>query len=379
MIVARFTRIESSFAGRSAGVAKESRERSAGLVAVVTGASSGIGRSLAVRLGAAGYRVGLIARRRDELEAVTASIAAAGGAAVAAVADVGDRAALRGAVALVDGRFGPVDVMVANAGFGAPTRLDPLNTADVEQTMRVNVLGVIYSVEAVLPGMLARRRGHLLAVSSLAAFKGLPGESAYCASKAAVNAYMEGLRIALRKKGVVVTTICPGFVQTPMTPMDSATPFMISADAAAGRIARLIVGRRGGVHRFPLLDVALDVADRPASRCGSSRGWSRVEDGPLPAGTEGAAMIDLALKMLLDEKARFAAHGARCRLCRGAGAGAGRSLLRPARERQHHDRSARCRPVDHCATRRTSTSAIRSPRAMCSGCVRCRAWRGPTT
>jgi short-subunit dehydrogenase len=100
--------------------------------------------------------------------------------------------------------------------------------------------------------MLERRRGHLLAVSSLAAEKGLPGESAYCASKAAVNVYMEGLRIALRSKGVVVTTVCPGFVQTPMAPMDAAlTPFLMSADAAARRIARLIARRRGGVVRFP--------------------------------------------------------------------------------------------------------------------------------
>ena len=179
----------------------ESPIRRVGPVAIVTGASSGIGRALALRLGADGYRVGLIARRRDELEARPRAIAAAGGTAAAAVADVGDRAALRAAVAEVESRLGPVDVMVANAGFGVPTRLDPLNTADVEQTFRVNVLGVIYSIEAVLPGMLARGRGHLLAISSLAAFKGLPGESAYCASKAAVNAYMEGLRIALRTAG----------------------------------------------------------------------------------------------------------------------------------------------------------------------------------
>src|SRR5262249_18965510 len=154
-------------------------------------------------------------RRADELEAAAAAIAAAGGVAIAAVADVSDRAALRAAVALLESRLGPADVLVANAGFGAPTHLDPLNTREVEQTISVNVLGVIYSFEAVLPAMLARGRGHLLAISSLAAFKGLPGESAYCASKAAVNAYMEGLRIALRGKGVVVTTVCPGFVQTP--------------------------------------------------------------------------------------------------------------------------------------------------------------------
>jgi len=92
----------------------------------------------------------------------------------------------------------------------------------------------------------------LLAVSSLAAFKGLPGESAYCASKAAVNAYMEGLRIALRARGVAVTTVCPGFVATAMTPMNSAAPFLMSADAAARRIARLITRRKSGVVRFPL-------------------------------------------------------------------------------------------------------------------------------
>jgi len=221
-------------------------------VAIITGASSGIGRALALALGSRGYRVGLIARRPSELDAVALMIAASGGAAVPAVADVGNRASLRDAVAEIERLLGPVDVMVANAGFGAPTRLDPLNTPDVEQTFRVNVMGVVYSIEAVLPGMLARRRGHLLAISSLGAFKGLPGESAYCASKAAVNTYMEGMRIGLRSKGVVVTTVCPGFVDTPMTPMDSATPFRMSADAAARRIARLIVGRRGGLVRFPL-------------------------------------------------------------------------------------------------------------------------------
>jgi short-subunit dehydrogenase len=220
-------------------------------IAIVTGASSGIGRALALRLAALGYRVGLIARRGDLLEAAAAEIEAGGGTAVAAVADVGDRAALRAAVAEIELRLGPTEVMVANAGFGAPTRLDPLNTAEVEETFRVNLMGVIYSVEAVLPGMLARGRGQLLAISSLAAYKGLPGESAYCASKAAVNVYMEGLRIRLRSRGVVVTTICPGFVRTPMTAMNSAMPFIMTADEAARRIARTIARRKGGVVRFP--------------------------------------------------------------------------------------------------------------------------------
>ena len=221
-------------------------------VAIVTGASSGIGRALAVQLGAAGYRLGLIGRRGVELDATAETIVAAGGTAFAAVADVGDRHGLHAAIGSLADQLGPVDVMVANAGFGTPTHLDPLNTADVEKTIRVNVMGVIYSIEAVLPGMLARRRGHLLAVSSLAAFKGLPGESAYCASKAAVNAYLEGLRISLRKKGVMVTTICPGYVRTPMIPMNSGTPFIMTAETAAARIMRAIVKKKGGVVAFPL-------------------------------------------------------------------------------------------------------------------------------
>jgi short-subunit dehydrogenase len=230
-----------------------SSKSSRGPVAIVTGASSGIGRALALRLGAEGYRVGLIARRRTELEAATDLIGAAGGTAACAVADVGDRAALRAAIASVESRLGPVDAMVANAGFGTPTHLDPLNTPEVEETIRVNVLGVVYSIEAVLPGMLARKRGHLLAISSLAAFKGLPGESAYCASKSAVNAYMEGLRIALLRTGVLVTTVCPGFVTTPMSQMNTAAmPFEMSADQAARRIARMIARRRGGVQCFPI-------------------------------------------------------------------------------------------------------------------------------
>ncbi len=97
-----------------------------------------------------------------------------------------------------------------------------MNIGEIETTFRVNVLGVIYSIEAVLPGMLRRKSGRIVAVSSLAAYKGLPGESAYCASKAAVNAYMEGLRIELRETGIRVATVCPGFVDTAMNDMDAA-------------------------------------------------------------------------------------------------------------------------------------------------------------
>ena len=147
--------------------------------------------------------------------------------------------------------LGPVDLLVANAGVGAPTLLDPINVHDVEKMFRVNVLGVVYAIEAVLPAMLQRGRGHLAAVSSMAAYKGLPGESGYTASKAAVNTYMEGLRIQLRDRGIAVTTICPGFVKTPMTAVNNfKMPFLLEADDAARRIVRRLK-RRKKVFNFP--------------------------------------------------------------------------------------------------------------------------------
>ncbi len=220
-------------------------------VAVVTGASSGIGWALAKELAAQGCKVGLLARRRQPLERLAAEIAAAGGSAAVAPADVGDRAGVGAAVEEVRGRLGPIDLLVANAGVGAPTLLDPMNIADVEKQFRINTLGVVYAIEAVLPEILQRRKGHLAAVSSLAAWKGMPGESAYCASKAAVNTFLEGLRIHLRDRGVLVTTICPGFVRTPMTEVNEfKMPWLLEADDAARRIVRALARRRK-VYNFP--------------------------------------------------------------------------------------------------------------------------------
>src|SRR2546422_11681653 len=137
--------------------------------------------------------------------------------------------------------LGPVDLLIANSGVGQPTPLEPQDVPLVETMFKVNTLGVIYAIEGVLPQMLQRGRGHLAAVSSLAAYKGMPGESAYCASKAAVNVYMEGLRIQLRPRNIFVTTICPGFVQTPMTVVnDFPMPFLMPVERAAQKIVKAL-------------------------------------------------------------------------------------------------------------------------------------------
>ena len=222
-----------------------------GQVAVVTGASSGIGRSLAMVLAAEGCAVGLVARRLGPLQELAELVRRAGGTAAVATADVGLREPTLAAIRGLGERLGPIDLLVANAGVGMPTLLDPMNIGDVEAMFRVNVLGVVYAIEAVLPEMLRRGRGHLAAVSSLGAYKGFPGESAYCASKAAVSTYMEGLRIHLHGRGIAVTTLCPGFVATPMTaPNTFSMPWVMDADEAARRIARSLHRRRKVVN-FP--------------------------------------------------------------------------------------------------------------------------------
>lgn len=223
----------------------------AGRVALVTGASSGIGWELAKRLAREGCKVGLVARRADPLRELAAQIAAAGGTAEPAVADVGNREQVEAALAAVRARFGPLDLVVANAGVGRPTLLNPVNMGDVEDTFRINLMGVVYTLSAALPEMLARKSGHLVAVSSLAGYRGLPAESAYCASKAAVNVYMDGLRIHLRGTGVRATTLCPGFVTTPMTATNKFhMPQLMTAEYAAGKMVRAI---RAGktVYNFP--------------------------------------------------------------------------------------------------------------------------------
>jgi short-subunit dehydrogenase len=226
-------------------------------VALVTGASSGIGLELARQLAGDGTKVALVARRGELLESIATEIRAGGGVALPVVADVRDRMALHAAVGLTERELGPIDLLIANAGVGRSFRAESFDAAIFEDTMRTNLMGAVYSIEAVLPLMLDRRRGHIVGVSSLTAYRSFPQTHAYCASKAALNALLEGLRAEIATRGVLVTTVCPGFVRTPMTAKNfGAMPFLLEPAEAARRILRAVRWRRR-VYNFPMPMAAL--------------------------------------------------------------------------------------------------------------------------
>lgn len=217
-------------------------------VTVVTGASSGIGRSLALRLAAHGGAVALLARRTTQLEELAREIEQRGGHALAVTCDVTDRAQVREAFAGIERRLGPVDRLVANAGGGEKSHVDSFSAAQIEAVIALNVGGTANCIEAVLPGMLARGHGHLVATSSLAALRGLPNAAAYCAAKAALSRMMESLRIELRPRGIAVTIIHPGFVHKPERRRKA---LQIELEAATARMCRTIIERRAE-DAFPL-------------------------------------------------------------------------------------------------------------------------------
>lgn len=220
-------------------------------VAFVTGASSGLGMGLALRFASQGWDVALAARRVDRLEAVAQRIRQAGTGALVCPCDVADRAQVHAAVARTEAELGEVDLLVTSAGVGKMTAAQDLDVADLERLLQVNVMGSAYAVEAVLPGMLRRGRGHLVAIGSLTGYGGLPKTAAYSASKGAVKNYFESLRLDLRGTGVAVTVITPGYVKTELTAKsDHRMPFLMELDDAVDVMARAI-HRRVSHCAFP--------------------------------------------------------------------------------------------------------------------------------
>ena len=209
-----------------------------GAIVVITGASSGFGELAALRFGRAGSTVVLAARRADRLEDVARRIRERGGTADTVVCDVADVASIEALAATVRERHGRIDVLVNNAGIPGGGRFDGLTAEQIEQVIRVNVLGVLQATRAFLPMFLERGRGHVVNVASLAGRFATPGHAVYTASKHAVVAFSEAISYELASKGIRVTSVNPGFASTEGFPQDGVPSFLVMD---AEKVARAIV------------------------------------------------------------------------------------------------------------------------------------------
>ena len=222
--------------------------------ALVTGASSGLGRGLALWFARKGVRVYAAARRSEQLEALAAEARAAGGSVEPVVLDVARADEVLRRVRALDAACGGLDLVVANAGVGEATPARGLEWEKVQRTIDVNVTGAAATLCAALPQMLERGRGHLVAVASLAGYRGLPGNAAYSASKAFLTTFTESLRVDLQGSGVRVTCLHPGFVKSEMTAKNRhPMPFLLETEAGVAHMARAIeAGRREYAFPFPM-------------------------------------------------------------------------------------------------------------------------------
>lgn len=211
-------------------------------VVLLTGASSGIGEGLALEIAARGAIVGLLARRGELLKPIADKIAGAGGTARFFSADVTEKEKVFEAAESLRGEFRQIDILIANAGIGGNNKeTRALKPEAVARVININLLGAVNSVAAVLPQMLEKGSGQLVAVSSLAGFRGLPKSAAYSASKAGMTTFFESVRLDVQNRGVSVTIIQPGFIRTPLTSGRAAKmPFLMELKDALPHFLRAI-------------------------------------------------------------------------------------------------------------------------------------------
>ena len=218
---------------------------------LITGASSGIGAALAEAYAGAGAHLALAGRDAERLAAIAATCRTAGAKVRAERLEVTDPQAMAAWFRAVD-QAAPLDLVIANAGISGGRSGGAGADEPARAIFAVNLGGTLNTIEPALPLMLARGRGQLALMSSLAGFRGMPSAPAYCASKAAVRSYGEGLRGRLLDHGIAVSVICPGFVRTPLT---KASPFptpLIMAPERAAHIIRRGLERRRARIAFPL-------------------------------------------------------------------------------------------------------------------------------
>ncbi len=206
-------------------------------IAWVTGAGKGLGRSVVKSLLARGWTIAVSARNERDL--LTLAEEAAGGAIISFPLDVTSEQAVVETAAAIEERIGPLDLVILNAGTHQPLNAREFAVEPFRTLVETNIMGVVHGLAAVLPRMIARRAGHIVVVSSVAGYRGLPTASAYGATKAALTNMCEALKPQLDREGVRITVVSPGFIRTPLTDKNPfKMPFLMEPDAAAERLVR---------------------------------------------------------------------------------------------------------------------------------------------
>jgi short-subunit dehydrogenase len=223
-----------------------------GKTILLTGASSGIGLELARLLAREKTKLALLARRESILKKLAAELKRSGSAILPLKCDVARTNEVRKACRRIEARFGPVDIAILNSGFGHRAGLDDYDVEAAKKVFAVNVFGLLDFIGELLPGFRRRRRGVIVGVSSLADCRGFPQSGFYGASKTAVSALLESLRVDAKAYNIKVITVKPGFVRTPMTETNRyPMPFLMSAEKAARIIVKGIKKGKKTIE-FPL-------------------------------------------------------------------------------------------------------------------------------
>lgn len=230
-------------------------------IALVTGATEGIGRAIAFALGRAGYRVGVCARTGAKVEALLADLRAEGITAAGRAADVGNPESVRSLIQTITTELGPVDTLVNNAGIAIFRPFSELSLEDWDATMATNLRGLFLVTREVLPGMRDRKSGVIVNVASLAGKNAIAGGTAYVASKHAVLGFSRSLMLEVRKEGIRVLAICPGSVDTALMrnipqPADSTAEMLQPEDVAQAILDAL---------RMPVRALVSEIDIRPAN------------------------------------------------------------------------------------------------------------------
>lgn len=214
---------------------------------IITGASAGIGTALAREFARRGYNVGLMARRADRLEALATELRKGGTKVEIGIVDIARDETVHAAVDALREKLGELDVFVANAGITTINRTGAGDITRDKEVFAVNLIGAIASLDAAAKYFRAKKRGHLVGISSIAGITPIPGSGSYSASKAALSSWLRAAGMELRKHGISVTAIHPGFIKSELVPEMEKYPFIIEAEPAAKQMVDAIEAKKASV------------------------------------------------------------------------------------------------------------------------------------